>query len=201
MIITKLERIENGKGKIKVYIEGEYCFILYQKDLNNFRIEENTDITETQYEDIYINTVLRRAKQKALAILKYMDRTEQELITKLKQYGCTETLINDVLEYINKYHYIDDYRYAANYIRFRKNSKSKRQISMELSQKGIAKEDIEQAFADEYDEEDTAIKTAIAKKCRNLDILTYEEKQKIAASLYRKGFKMDLIQKYLKHNL
>jgi len=201
MIITKLERIENGKGKIKVYIEDEYHFILYQKDLNNFRLEENSSITEIQYQDIYNNTVLRRAKQKALAILKYMDRTEQELIMKLKQYGCTEILTQDVLEYINKYHYIDDYRYAANYIRFRKNSKSKRQLSMELSQKGIAKEDIEQAFADEYDEEDGAIKKAIAKKCRDISILTYEEKQKLAASLYRKGFKMDIIQKYLKDNL
>lgn len=201
MFITKLERIENGKGKINVYIDDEYHFILYQKDLNNYRLEENSSITEGQYEDIYKNTVLRRAKQKALAILKYMDRTEQELRMKLKQYGCTENLINDVLAYINKYHYIDDYRYAANYIRFKKNSKSKRVLSMELNQKGISKEDIEQAFANEYEEEDTAILKAISKKCKDLEALTYEEKRRLATSLYRKGFSMDLIHKYLKSNL
>jgi regulatory protein len=195
MIITKLEEYE--KGKTKVYIDEEYRFILYNKDLKCNHIEEQGSISEAVYEDIRINTVLRRAKQKAMAILKFMDRTEQELINKLKMADYTEDIISEVINYIKSYHYIDDMRYAINYIHSKKNNKSKRQIYSELVQKGIDKMYLEQAFNLEYEDEDIAIKRALAKKNTDICNLTENEKLKLAASLYRKGFQADLIKKYL----
>lgn len=196
MIVTKLEELT--KGKVKVYIDGEYHFLLYRKDINTYKLQENGLIQEKLYEEIIQDTVLRRAKQKAMAILKYMDRTEQELRQKLKQAEYTETIIESAIEYVKMFHYLDDERYAANYIRYKKNTKSKRQLQTELMQKGIPKEFIEQAFEDEYDDEDLAIKKAIAKKTLDVDSLSPEVKMKLASSLYRKGFKMDKIQKYIK---
>ena len=195
MIISKLEEID--KGKIKVYIDNEFRFCLYQKDLKVYRLKENDMISDTIYQDIYTNVVLRRAKQKALAILKYMDRTEQELILKLKQAEYTESIISEIITYIKKYHYIDDLRYAINYVRSKKNTKSKRQIYGELIQKGVEKENIEEAFGEEYEDEDTALQKAIKKKTHDINNLTEEEKVKLVSSLYRKGFQLDSIKKYL----
>jgi len=195
MIVTKLEELK--KEKIKVYIDGEYHFLLYRKDVNAYKLHENEPISKDIYTDIIENIVLPRAKQKALAILKYMDRTEQELRQKLMQEQYTEDIIELAIEYVNSYHYLDDKRYACNYIRYKKDSKSKRQLQMELSQKGFCKEYIEQAFEEEYDDENIAIQKAIAKKTLDVDSLSQKEKMKLANSLYRKGFKMDLIQKYL----
>lgn len=196
MIVTKLEEL--SKGKVKVYIDGEYHFLLYHKDIKIYKLQENELILEKVYEDIIQDTVLRRAKQKAMAILKYMDRTEQELKQKLKQAEYTDTIIESAIEYVKMFHYLDDERYAANYIRYKKSTKSKRQLQTELMQKGIRKEFIEQAFDDEYDDEDIAIQKAIAKKTLDIESLSQEEKMKLASSLYRKGFKMDVIQKYMK---
>ncbi len=196
MIVTKLEGLT--KGKVKVYIDGEYHFLLYLKDIRVYKLQEDEPISEKVYTEIIENTVLRRAKQKAMAILKYMDRTEQELRQKLKQADYTETIIESAIDYVKKFHYLDDERYAMNYIRFKKNTKSKRQLQTELSQKGIRKEYIELAFEEEYDDEELAIQKAVAKKTTDIDSLSQEEKMKLASSLYRKGFKMDLIQKYTK---
>jgi regulatory protein len=196
MIVTKLEGLT--KGKVKVYIDGEYHFLLYLKDIRVYKLQENEPISEKVYKEIIENTVLRRAKQKAMAILKYMDRTEQELKQKLKQADYTETIIESAIDYVKMFHYLDDERYAMNYIRFKKNTKSKRQLQTELSQKGIRKEYIELAFEEEYDDEELAIQKAVAKKTTDIDSLSQEEKMKLASSLYRKGFKMDLIQKYTK---
>lgn len=196
MIVTKLEGL--GKGKIKVYIDGEFHFLLYRKDIQIYKLQENEQISEKVYKEIIEDTVLRRAKQKAMAILKYMDRTEQELRQKLKQADYTETIIESAIEYVKKFHYLDDERFAMNYIRFKKNTKSKRQLQTELSQKGIRKEYIDLAFEEEYDDEELAIQKAVAKKTLDIDSLSQEEKMKLASSLYRKGFKMDLIQKYTK---
>lgn len=196
MTITKIEELD--KGKYKIYIDNEYCFCLYQKDLRLYHLKEYSEITDTVYRDIYQNTVLRRAKQKAMAILKFMDRTEQELVFKLKQADYSDTVISDTLAYIKDFHYIDDERYALNYIRFKKDNKSKRQIYAELIQKGIEKGYIDQAFSEEYESEDYAVQKAIAKKTKDVDAMTEEEKTKLTASLYRKGFQLDLIKKYIK---
>ncbi len=195
MVITKLEEI--GKAKVKVYIDEEYHFLLYQKDIKIHGLKENESISNAVYEDIIVNTVIRRAKQKAFAILKTMDRTEQELSTKLKQSNYTDEVILKVIEYMKSYHYIDDARYASNYVYHKKNSKSKRQIQIEMTQKGIEKEYMEEAFSQEYEDEETAIQKAINKKCKGLDNMTKEEKLKLSMFLYRKGFQMDLIKKYV----
>ena len=195
MIITKLEEID--KGKVKVYIDNEFYFCLYRKDLMVYQLGEKDIISDLVYQDIYINVLLRRAKQKALAILKYMDRTEQELILKLKQADYTDNIISDVITYIKKYHYIDDLRYAINYIRSKKDTKSKRQTYGELIQKGVTKENIEQAFCEEYEDEDTALQKAIKKKTNDINNLPEEEKVKLISSLYRKGFQLDSIKKYI----
>ncbi|MFV0341299.1 MAG: regulatory protein RecX [Anaerocolumna sp.] len=195
MKITGLEPKE--KGKYKVYIDEEFHFALYYKDLQRYRLELGSEMSEDQYRDIYINTVLRRGKQKAIAILKYMDRTKHELITKLKQADYSDQVIEEVVEYVIKFHFIDDTRYAENYIRSRKNKKSKKQILMELSNKGLDKSIANEVLMEEYDSEEVAIKKAIDKKFKNMKDLTKEDKMKFASSLYRKGFQMDLIRKYV----
>lgn len=197
MLVTRLEEL--NKGKVKVYIEGEYHFLLYKKDINTYKLCENENISEEVYQDIKINTVFRRAKQKALAILKYMDRTEQELYWKLRQAEYTDEIIYATIDYVKAYHYIDDERYVRNYIEYKKSSKSKRQIEMELAQKGISKDYMEHAFADQYSGEEEAIKKAISKKTKNVENLSYEEKLKLVNFLYRKGFKMDLINKSINY--
>ncbi len=195
MIITGLEPKE--KGKYKVYIDEEFHFVLYYKDLQKYKLEQDTQISGEIYRDIYLNTVLRRGKQKAIAILKYMDRTKQELTLKLKQADYSDKVIEEVLEYVIKFHFIDDSRYAENYIRSRKDKKSKRQIITELIGKGIDKSLIDEVMSQEYDSEAEALKKAIEKKFKNLNDLTREEKMKFASSLYRKGFQLDLIKKYV----
>lgn len=195
MTITKIEELV--KSRFKIYIDNEYCFCLYQKDLSLNHLKEQMEITDTVYQDIYQNTVLRRAKQKAMAILKFMDRTEQELVFKLKQADYSDSVITDTLDYIKNFHYIDDERYTLNYVRFKKDTKSKRQIYAELTQKGIDKRYIDQVFSVEYESEDFAVQKAIAKKTKDVEAMTAEEKTKLIGSLYRKGFQLDLIKKYI----
>lgn len=203
MVVTRLEEL--GQSKIKVYIDGSYAFLLYQKDIQNFELSEGCSITTEFHDKILEDTVFRRAKQKALAILKFMDRTEQELRIKLADAGYPEEVMNRTIDYVYEYGYLNDARYAASYIRARKNTKSKLAIKTELLKKGIDKDIIEEAFEVEYrndesseseeDAELNAIRKAVAKKTKSVEYLSPEEKQKLMAALYRKGFEIDKIRK------
>jgi regulatory protein len=194
----KVTRLEPGfQKKVKVFIDDEYGFLLYTGDIRRYKLEEDMELPDELYHQIIEETVYRRARQKALAILKRSDRTELELRQKLKQAEYTEEIINRTLAYINSYHYLDDKRYAQNYFTYKKSSKSSKQIRMELVQKGIDKEMINNIMEEEGYSEEEAIQKAIRKKTQDIDALSFEQKQKIAAYLYRKGFSQEMICKFI----
>lgn len=194
LIITRIEQC--GKDKYKVYIEYEYAFLFYKNDIRKYQLKENEEIEESVYEEIVEETIYRRAKQKALAILKYMDRTEYELRQKLAQAMYPSGIIERTISYVYSYHYLDDMRYVKNYIACKKNSKSKQQMIQELKGKGISKEMLSECLIDEV-EDGAALQRLIQKKVKDINALSREEKQKVAAYLYRKGFQNEDIRRHL----
>ena len=195
MIVTKLEKVDTKKTK--VYLDEEYAFILYPQDLRWYKIKEGLEVSEELYCQIMEETIIRRAKQKAMALLKRSDRTEKELRIKLKQSEYPEMAIDEAVSYVMKYGYVDDERYLENYVFYKKGQKSLRVIEMELQQKGLSKEQIREQIEKEELNDGEAIQKAIRKKIGAKSELSYEETQKVAAYLYRKGFKEEDIRKYL----
>lgn len=198
MIITKLEKTE--KTKVRIYIDEEFAFILTEKELEKLTLEEGQSILDEQYEKLIEVLVYPKAIEKALFILKFMDRCEKELRTRLSREEYPQDIIDRVIEYVKHYGYLNDERFAAAFVKSRKNRKSRMMIKNELQQKGISKDMIQTIFEAEYETEDmedaemTAIRKAIAKKTRDPQGLSSEEKQKLIASLYRKGFDLSKIK-------
>jgi regulatory protein len=201
MIITKLEKAE--KSKVRIYIDEEFAFKLTEKELEKLPLEEGQSILPEQFEKLIEVLIYPKAIEKALFILKFMDRCEQELRTKLSREEYPDDIIDRVIEYVKHYGYLNDERFASAFVKSRKNRKSKMMIRNELQQKGISKDIIQIVFEAEYEAEDMedaemiAIRKAIAKKTRDPQGLSAEEKQKLIASLYRKGF--DIIK--IKQNI
>ena len=200
MTITKIETA--GKKRVNVYIDDAFAFWLPPKDIILYALNESEPITETMYDRIIEESVFYRAKLKALTLLQHADRTEMELRNRLTRESYQADVIDRTMAYVKSFHYIDDLRYAMSYIRSRSLSKSKKQILMELSKKGISQDTIEKAYielseleGESIDPEISAIKKIISKKCSNINELTKEEKLKLFASLYRKGFSADNIRK------
>ena len=195
MIVTKLEKVDSKKTK--VFLDEEYAFVLYPQDLRIYKLEEDMEMSEELYHQIMKETIIRRAKQKAMALLKRADRTEWELRLKLKQSEYPESAIEEAISYVMKYGYVNDERYLENYVFYKKGSKSIRVMELELQQRGLSKEQIRDQLEKEEVSDEEAIQKAIRKKTGTKTELSYEETQKVAAYLYRKGFREEDIRKYL----
>ncbi len=200
MQITRLEGIEGSK--VRVYIDESFAFILTERELERYRLREDMVLSIVEYERILEETIYHRVLDKAVNILKFADRSEHELRRKLTQAEFPDALIDRAVSYVKMYGYLDDKRFASAFIRSRMNRKSKLMIKNELMQKGISDEILEEALSEAYAEEEedaelTAIKKAIAKKAKEPEALTYEDKQKLIASLYRKGFDLGKIKQCL----
>lgn len=198
MLLTKIEQIDNKR--FRIYVEEEFLLLLYVTDIRKHKLEEQMEITPEEVDRIYTETVLRRAKMKAMLLLKSMDYSEKGLRDKLIRLYYPPKAIDDALEYVISYGYIDDERYARNYVRFKKDSQSRKQIEFTLQQKGVCKDYINIAFDEEYSNESNALVRAIIKKIGSLERieeLSPDEKRKVGAYLYRKGFSSQEIREYI----
>ncbi|MDR2043596.1 MAG: RecX family transcriptional regulator [Clostridium sp.] len=144
MRVTQITELSGSRSKI--YIEQVLAFVLYQGEIYLHGIREGEEIEEAQYHQIMDEVLPRRAKLRCMNLLKHRDYTEAQLREKLRQGYYPQGIIDRTIEYAASFHYINDYRYAANYIAFYAASKSKKRIDQELWRKGIGKEILENAW-------------------------------------------------------
>ena len=197
MIVTALE--DYGKNRRKVYLDGQFAFILYKGELSACHIKEQEELSEEGYRQIIEEILWKRIRQRSLYLLMETDRTEQQLRLKLKGEFYPEELIERNIEWLYGFHYLDDERYAENYVRCHAGEKSRRQIYQELLQKGVNREIAEQAAAGiETCEEEEQIKKLIEKKKVDLTTASLKEKQKLYGYLMRKGFSSSEIMRVIK---
>ncbi len=197
MTVTKIEPLT--KTRFRIFIDETPAFVLYKGELSRYRIKTEEEIDEKTYEEILDTVVLKRAKSRALHLLNDMGRTEEQLRTKLKQGGYPEEIVEKAIDYVKSFGYLNDKEYARSFIEGRKSRKSRTELYASLCQKGIAKEEIEQALSDYYDQEDskTAIESILRKKKFEPETADYKEKQKIGGYLMRKGFRYEEIRQVL----
>ncbi|HIW21581.1 MAG TPA: recombination regulator RecX [Candidatus Dorea intestinavium] len=197
MLVTLVERVNTYQSK--VYVEGEFTFALSKSELSRCKIKEGREITEEEIQEIEKNIVIKRAKKYVMHLLEQMDRTSQQLREKLKSKSYRDHVIEEALAYVAGYGYLDDKRYALNFINSRKKSKSKAEIKQQLMTKKLPKEVIEEALAEEYlaENEEEAIKSLALKKHYHFTEMEYKEKQKAIAFFVRKGFSYEKVKRVL----
>lgn len=137
----------------------------------------------------------RSARDQALSLLEYADRTEKELVRKLQERGYAWEEIQDAVSFLLEYRYLDDRAYADRYVRARSSRKSRRQLQAELEQKGIASQLIQAALEEETVDEEGQIRRFLEKKgCHPGEKLEPQQLRRITAALARKGFSYDQIR-------
>ena len=148
------------------------------------------------YEKILKEIVGMRAKKRAMHLLERMDRTESQLSEKLRQNGYPDICIEEAIAYVKSYHYIDDTRYAENYVRFHQQKKSRQRLKMDLYAKGIDKAIIEDVLEKTFSsDEQEKIRRLLEKRHFDYGRSDRKEQQKTYQFLMRRGFRSsDILQ-------
>lgn len=197
-LITDIKDL-TSKKKL-VYINYEPAFALYSGEVFRYNLKAESYISEQIYDEI-ITTLSKRALTRALYLFKDKDYTEYEIKSKLLKAYYPEQSIEYSTKYLKDNHFINDRRYAYNYITFKSGSYSSKVIVNKLRQKGIASDDIDAAFeeftSDNSESEYNTLINLIYKKLKSKSVndLSYEEKQKLIAYMCRKGFSYDMARK------
>ncbi|MDD3368992.1 MAG: regulatory protein RecX [Lachnospiraceae bacterium] len=198
MIITKVEALT--KQKSKVYVDEEFAFVLYRGELRRYQIKEDTELSEECYREIIDTVLTKRAKLRAMNLLIEKDYTEKKLRDKLTAGLYPEKCLEDAISYVKSYHYLDDDRYARDFITYYRESRSRRKIQLDLMKRGIGKDIFDRAWQEVDDtepnqtDEKKMIRELLQKRKYNAKTADQKEKQRNFGFLMRKGFSVDDIQ-------
>ena len=188
MTVTQIEPVT--KAKSRIYVDNKPEFLLYSRELSRYQIREGKDLPEETFRVIVEEVLTKRAKQRAMYLLKSMDRTEYQLRLKLEEGEYPREAIDQAIAYVQSFHYLDDRRYAEYYVESRKGSMSRRELQQKLYQRGIPKALIQEALEGcEPDQEKASIQEWMRKKHYNPQEATLEEQRRMYGFLLRKGFR------------
>lgn len=196
MTVTKIEEVT--KAKCRIEIDQEFAFVLYKGELRMYHIREGEEIDSAIYEEITGKLLPKRASMRAMNLLKSRPYTEYQLRQKLSQGGYPQKAMEEAVSYVKSYHYIDDRQYAIDYIEYHQENKTKQKLLQTLMSKGLSKELVLECFDEivgdrKKELEEEQILKILRKKNYDPEQWTYKEKQRLMASLYRKGFSSELI--------
>lgn len=188
-----------GKGRYRVAFDNGVSCILYRSEAAQLSIEVQCSLTDENYDYLINEIVGKRAKRRAMHILEQMDRTEHQLREKLARGEYPQECIDSAVEYVKKYRYLDDERFASSYVRYHQEKLSRQQLSVKLSQKGVSKDIIAEALEMEYEADDgEKIRNLLSKRHFNPDNTDRQENNKIYQYILRRGFKSSDILKEMR---
>lgn len=200
MLVTQISEV--SKSRCRVYLDGQFAFALYKGELRRFQIKVDHELSEESYQEIMTQILPKRAKLRSMNLLQSRDYTRRQLADKLEQGDYPQECIEEAIAYVESYGYIDDKRYARDFIEYHLSSRSRTRMETDLMRKGINKEIIREAFDElagsgvEQDELAMAC-DLLRKKKYCADTATRQEQQKMYGFLYRRGFRSDIISKAL----
>ncbi len=198
MMVTRVTEVSGARCKVD--IDNQFAFVLYKGELRHYRIQENKELSEKEYREIMEKVLPRRAKLRCMNLLMSKEYTVHQMRLKLLQGGYPEEIAESALAYVCSYGYLDDLRYAKDYIESHENVRSRRRMEQDLMTKGISKEVLEEAWNRwEKDggvqDETVMIRQLLEKKHYSPQQTSLQEKQKLYAFLLRRGYGHDAIRK------
>ncbi len=198
--MTAIEELSGSR--CKVFIDGEFAFVLYKGELRLYRVVPGEELAPEDYRAIAEQVLPKRAKLRAMNLLKGREYTVGQLRAKLEEGYYPERAIREALEYVAGFHYTDDLRYAVDFISTHGSTRSRRRIEQDLLGRGIDRATLEKAWLQWEEQggsqdEPAMIRELLHKKGFEPENADLREKQRMGAFLMRRGFSGENVRRAL----
>ncbi len=184
------------KGFNALFVNGEFLFSVDDMALIKYKIKIGSSFTKGELDCVSKTAQTSKAVNKCFDYLSRRSHSKKELKTKLLKYYDEETA-DKAIERVQDLGYIDDEAFA--------NMMAKHMLEIKKASKMITKQKLRQLGIDKdiidgvllqfgEDNQIENIKTQLLKKYKN----KMDDKQKVIASLLRKGFNISDIKSAIK---
>lgn len=206
--VTSVEPQKKNPKRFNIFLDGSFAFGADEDLVVNYRLVVGKVISENDIPTLLLETEVGKLLERMYRLFSIRQRSEREVRNYLKELSfkrklkgdeeLSEYVINSLIERLKEKGLVSDKEFAKAWVESRRKNKNKGKIAikMELAQKGISREIIEEVLGEENveDSEDVLALKAIEKKLkswRNLDDNSF--KKKAYDFLMRKGFEYQTV--------
>ena len=185
MIIVELKQ----KGKSENYVvrfDNNFSYILSLETIVKNKLNTGSEVEEDAYADIIINDQKITGFEKAITLLTKTFKTEKQVRQYLKEKLYHKDAIENIIQKLKEYKYLNDEEYAKSFISTYKESKGKLWIKQQLFSKGINKHIISKHI-NEMDTQQESIEKLVDKFLKGKE-KDQKTKEKLLRNLLSKGF-------------
>ncbi len=192
--ITAL-RVGRGRGKrVNMFLDGKFAFSLEAEVAAKEGLQVELVLSAEQIEALTRSDSFQRCLNAAVHYLSYRPRSEAELRKRLHQRGFDGDNVEAIIARLKEQGLVDDMAFAQFWKDNRESFSPRSQwlTKLELRQKGVASDIIDQAV-DTIDDEDSAYR-ALLSKARGLPYSDYQSfRRRLGEYLKRRGFSYGVI--------
>ena len=155
--ITGITPQIKDKERCNIEVDGRFFCGMKLETVVKHRLKVGVAVSEEELSRLQLESEKLTALDKALTYITASMKTERDIRAYLRKKGYLEDVSDYVVEKMRSYGYLDDDAYARAYIEHAGKKKGSRLIAMELRQKGVSDEAIEEALSSVSGEEESAL--------------------------------------------
>jgi len=202
MQITQIEVQKKRKDRYNIYVDDEFKFGVDENTLIKFDLQKGREIAEAEVEGIENEEIVVKAFNSAIRSLKLRDHSEKEIRDKLKRKEFNNSVIEKAIAKLYKLDFLNDKRFAKIWVsdRIKLKPKGKKALKIELRQKGVDPNIIENVLEECFGEEgelELAKKVFEKAEKKYSGLEGQDKKQKMIKYMMSRGFSWDLVEKVI----
>lgn len=200
MKITRIVKQVKNAGRYSVYVDDKYSFSLSESQLAVSGLHIGQDLTTEELAKLKGESEYGKLYERTLRWLAIRPRSEWEVNEYLKKITkkspTAEAHTPQIAKNLQIGGWVDDEKFARSWVESRRllRATSKKKLWVELRQKRVPQDIIDQVLADDETDEIEVLRDLIARKRRQSQ---YADQQKLMAYLARQGFRYDQIRQAL----
>lgn len=197
-IITKISQ-QKDKNRANIYLDGEFAFGISLEELLKRGLNVGKEIGSEQLKEIKAKDAEERVYGNAINFVTMRARSEKEIKLWFKRKKIDTNTETEIFNRLKSINLVDDKKFAAWWVeqRLTFRPKSRRALRMELKQKGVSEEIIDEALKDpDLTSEKETAKDLLSKNTKKFARYPEKErKKKMIGFLGRRGFSWEIIKK------
>ncbi len=197
-VITAIEPQKRREDRRSIFVDGEFVAGVHADVVLALNLSVGQSLDKERLIDLLKAETARKARESALRLIGYRDRTRSEIRKRLIGSEFPEDIVEEVIEQLAAVGLIDDEKFSRNWVKSRSAGRpmGKMRLAWELRAKGVDAPVVEEALENIDEEKEFELAMSLAqKKLEKTDRTDPLLKNRLSSFLRRRGFGWDVISR------
>ncbi len=148
IVMFEITDVKTAENCVKIIFDTDEALLLSPEVFNMYKLQKGSRVDAVAYRQLKEESDRFQCGRKAINYLSASDRSRLEIENHLNRKGFSKDIINETMMKLENSGYLDDYKFAVNYIHYKKGKKAigDNLLRRELFRKGVSKNIINKAL-------------------------------------------------------